>query len=149
MANKPNISVMTSQDISQVFDLSCSCFSTPWSFKSWQQECINPAAITLIASMDEQVVGFLNVHHVLDEGDFNLIAVKDTYRRKGIATLLMDALFEYAKQHEISSYTLEVRVSNEDAISFYRRLGFELVGRRKEYYSKPIEDGLLLRKQID
>ena len=94
------------------------------------------------------MVGYLNVHHVLDEGDVNLIAVRESARREGIATMLMKALFERAENAGISSYMLEVRVSNQAAVSFYTRMGFLEVGLRKGYYQKPEEDALLMKKEL-
>ena len=84
------------------------------------------------------VVAFLNGRHICQEGDINQIAVKKEYRRHGLASYLMKALFERAKKEQIAHYTLEVRSSNQQAIDFYHSLGFEQVGRRKDYYS-PME----------
>ena len=88
------------------------------------------------------------MHHVFDEGDLNLLAVQAEYRRKGIAARLVKELEIQAKRLGIRCYTLEVRTGNASAIAFYTRLGFEQVGRRKNYYVKPVEDALLLRKLV-
>lgn len=148
MASSVHIIPMSSEQAEAVYALSCECFSTPWSFQSIAGEIKNPHALTLVALREGKVVGYLNVHHVLDEGNINLIAVRESARREGIATMLMKALFERAENAGISSYMLEVRVSNQAAVSFYTRMGFLEVGLRKGYYQKPEEDALLMKKEL-
>lgn len=67
------------------------------------------------------------------------------YRRKGIAQLLMGKLWEYAEEFA-AFVTLEVRESNLPAISLYEKLGYERVGLRKNFYSSPVENAVLMTK---
>lgn len=143
------ITDMTAAHIEQVHALYTANFSERWSKKSLTEELNNDQAITLVALDGEHVTAFLNARHVLDEGDINNIAVEPACRQRGLGTLLMQALFARARQAHIRSYTLEVRVSNQTAVAFYERLGFQQVGRRKQYYTNPAEDALLYRIELD
>lgn len=144
--NNPFIRLMTENDVEQVHQIFCECFTTErWSRKSIREELVNPMAVTLVALMGDEVIGFVNVHHVLGEGDLNDIAVKEQYRRQNVGGLLLSAILQLGIQEGISCYTLEVRCSNLRAICFYEKHGFYQVGRRKNYYTKPTEDAFLYR----
>lgn len=125
------------------------CFTMEtWSRASIAYELTNPIALTLVAMDGEKVAGFVNVHHIVGEGDLNDIAVSAPYRRKGVASLLLEELFARGRAAGISCYTLEVRASNQGAIAFYEKMGFAKVGERKNYYSKPVENALLYRVDL-
>ncbi len=76
------------------------------------------------------------------------IAVHIDTRRRGIGALLMEKAINTAKQNQCISVILEVRESNRPAIAMYERFGFEVVGRRKNYYTSPQEDGLIMRLPV-
>ncbi len=149
LPNHFSLTDMTLEHVEAVHEIFEECFTAErWSRKSIREELDNPLAVTLVVLHHRLVVAFLNGRHICQEGDINQIAVKKEYRRHGLASYLMKALFERAKKEQIAHYTLEVRSSNQQAIDFYHSLGFEQVGRRKDYYSKPKEDALLYRKII-
>ncbi len=85
---------------------------------------------------------------VLDEGQILNIATHPEYRRRGFGRKIMDTIFAHAKANGIAFITLEVRESNEAAISLYQSLGFYNVGRLKGYYDSPKEDGLILKVDL-
>ena len=89
------------------------------------------------------MVGYLGVQVVCGEGSVTNVAVDPTYRRRGIARALFGACFAAG---ELDFLTLEVRPSNEAALALYRELGFQPVGRRRDFYTNPTEDALLLTK---
>ena len=127
------------------------CFSAEkWSVRSIREELTNQLARTFVMwdALEEKVVGFINVHHVLGEGDLNDIAVTQSCRRKGLAAQLMKAALKLAQEEGISRYTLEVRESNQGAIRFYESFGFQKVGMRKNYYTKPTENALLYQIEL-
>ncbi len=74
------------------------------------------------------------------------VAVDPDYRRRGIATRLLEHVFESTRDDQRRGYTLEVRVSNDRAISLYERLGFERQGIRRGYYTDNREDALIMWK---
>ena len=86
---------------------------------------------------------------MLDEGNLLDIAVDEKYRRQGIARKLFKELFKVADEKKLSFITLEVRESSTPAISLYEAHGFERVGVRKNYYSKPTENAVLMTKYFN
>ena len=89
-------------------------------------------------------VGSAGFTAVLDEGYITNIAVHPDFRRRGVATELTNAVTEKAKELKLSFLSLEVRESNAAAISLYEKFGFLNVGRRKNFYSEPTEDAVIM-----
>ena len=131
-------------DIAQIEKL---CFSDPWSENSITYELTNPLSLWLVAVEDDKVVGYVGSQSVLGEADMMNLAVHPDYRRRGIARKLVLELIEQLKTQGSHILILEVRASNDPAIALYTDLGFTQVGRRPNYYFKPKEDALILRKE--
>ncbi len=142
-----NIVPMNESHVPQVAALEKGCFSDPWSERSIASELNNPLSCWLVALEGDVVAGYVGSQTVLDETDMMNIAVREDFRRMGIAANLVLALIERLKQRGSRRLTLEVRASNESAQALYARLGFIQVGRRKNYYFHPREDGLIFRKE--
>ena len=142
------ITKMTEQHVAQVAGLEKLCFSDPWSEKSVASELENELALWLVALEGETVAGYIGSQTVLGETDMMNVAVRPDYRRRGIGEQLVNALVEQLKGLDSHSLTLEVRVSNAPAIALYQKLGFEIAGRRRNYYRNPREDALILRKNF-
>ena len=138
---------MTERHVAQVAELEKLCFSEPWSEKSVASELSNPLAFWLVAEEDGRVTGYIGSQTVMGETDMMNVAVHPDYRKQGIATALIVGLVEELRNMGSRSLTLEVRSSNEPAKQLYEKLGFAEVGRRKNYYRKPKEDALILRKE--
>ena len=116
-----------------------------WSEEIYQQLWGNPETdrIGLIAESDGRIVGFLVAREIVGEWELENIAVASDAQRQGVGTALMQRLFERAITTGANRLFLEVRESNLEARKLYERQGFQLVGRRKMYYSGPAEDALL------
>ena len=139
---------MTSDHVAQVAELERICFGTEaWSEKSVASELNNPLSFWLVAVDGDRVAGYVGSQTVLDESDMMNVAVHPDYRKQGIATALIVGLVEELRKKGSHCLTLEVRASNENAISLYKKLDFQEVGRRKNYYRNPREDALILRKE--
>jgi len=85
---------------------------------------------------------------VLDEGHIHNVAVSPDFRRRGIARSLVEALIDFSRKQSLSVMLLEVRNANLPAIELYASFGFEVVGRRPNYYKNPREDALLMTKVL-
>lgn len=145
-----NILPMEERHIPALAMLEKSCFSAPWSEAALREELQNPCALFLVAENRDGVVqGYIGCQTVLDEGYIANVAVLPDCRRKGIGRQLLAALTVWARENALTFLTLEVRVSNLSAISLYRRTGFRSVGTRKNYYSEPLEDALLMTYYIN
>lgn len=120
------------------------CFSDSWSQAGVEAELKLPTARFLVAEDAGLLAGYISAAFVVDEGAVNRVAVSPEYRRHGVGTLLMQALLEQAWEEGMNYVTLEVRKSNENAVAFYKKLGFEIVGVRKNFYRFPKEDAVLM-----
>ena len=138
---------MNEAHIQAVAQLERENFSLPWSENVLSAELRNPLSLWLVAVRNGEVVGYVGAQIVPDEADMMNIAVSDFHRRKGIARSLILELLAQLQAQGVCSLTLEVRASNDAAISLYKGLGFQQVGRRPGYYKMPKEDALILRKE--
>lgn len=138
---------MNETHVPQIAELEKICFNDPWSVNSIASELSSRLSLWLVALDDDRVVGYVGSQTVLGETDMMNVAVHPDYRKKGIGTSLITALIDILAQRGSHSLMLEVRASNDSAISLYAKLGFSEVGRRKNYYRNPKEDALILRKE--
>ena len=144
---KMMITNMRQEHVAQVAALEKLCFSDPWSENSVASELNNPLSLWLVALDGERLAGYVGSQTVMDESDMMNVGVHPDFRKQGIATALIVGLVEELRKKGSHCLTLEVRASNENAISVYRKLDFQEVGRRKNYYRHPREDALILRKE--
>lgn len=138
---------MQPADVAQVAELEKLCFSAPWSENSIRSELTNPLSLWLVAVDGDTIAGYVGSQSVMGEADMMNVAVAPVYRRQGVAERLVELLVDKLTVNNVSSLTLEVRASNEPAIALYRKMSFVQVGRRPNYYAKPKEDALILRKE--
>lgn len=138
---------MSETHISAVTEIERECFSTPWSENALSEELENENARFFVAENENEVLGYCGMHIVFGECYITNVAVKEKYRGRGIATALMNKLYEVMVNENGDFITLEVRESNSKAISLYEKLGYNKVGTRKNFYSKPTENAILMTKQ--
>lgn len=133
----------------QAAELERRCFSKPWSEQALIDECQNPNAVFLAAVEGERLLGYCGMHFAAGECYMDNVAVSPERRREGVGERLISALIEAAKERGGEFLSLEVRPSNAGAIALYERLGFREAGRRKDFYTAPREDALLLTKTLN
>ena len=134
------------RDLGAIEEIERASYPTPWSRSMFAGELAKPSSICLGAVDGEQdeLVGYLIISRYVDAWHVMNIAVAPAYRRKGIARALMERLFEVTERDARRGYTLEVRVSNDAAISLYEALGFRARGIRRGYYTDNREDALIM-----
>ncbi|MEE0856297.1 MAG: ribosomal protein S18-alanine N-acetyltransferase [Ruminococcus sp.] len=137
---------MTSAHIDGVCKIEEACFAHPWSRQSVESELANENSVFIVAVEGEKVIGYIGMSVVIDEGYIFNVAVNADFRRKGVGTALINELVTYGKKNNLCFITLEVRESNQAAISLYSDFGFIKVGERKNYYSDPAENAILMTK---
>jgi [ribosomal protein S18]-alanine N-acetyltransferase len=142
-----DIRALTLGDLNGIEDIEHGSYDTPWSRSMFAGELAKPASLCLGAFEGEQLAGYLIVSRYVDAWHIMNIAVSPDFRRRGIATALLQRLFELTDDRSRRGYTLEVRVSNDGAISLYERLGFTARGIRRGYYTDNREDALIMWRE--
>ena len=135
---------MQKEHLSGVEKIERRCFSVPWSLAMLEGELYNPFAVYFTAVEGGAVAGYAGMHAVLDVGYITNIAVAPEDRRRGVARALLERLIEYGRKHGLAELTLEVRQSNAAALSLYEKMGFIRVGMRRNYYTLPRENAVLM-----
>ncbi len=137
------VSSMTKNDVNAVALLEKECFLSPWSEETLLEETDNPTAVFLVAKDNEKTVGYIGANNILGEVFITNIAVTAEFRRKGVASLLLNTLIEKFREEKAQYLTLEVRKSNISAINLYEKYGFIKAGERRDFYTNPTENALL------
>jgi ribosomal-protein-alanine N-acetyltransferase len=134
------------RDLSAIEDIERSSYPTPWSRSMFAGELAKPSSICLgaVDAETDELIAYLIISRYVDAWHVMNLAVAHSHRRRGIATRLMERLFELTSGDGRRGYTLEVRVSNEAAISLYEHLGFRARGIRRGYYTDNREDALIM-----
>ena len=133
--------------LQQLAEIEKECFSMPMSMENLKSQLPdNMHRFILAESPDGQVLGYVGMMFVLDEGYISNVAVKSQYRKNHIGSALIEELIKIGRELELSFISLEVRVSNAPAQALYRKFGFENAGCRKNYYDFPKEDAIIMTK---
>lgn len=133
---------MEERHLDTLAEIEKACFHTPWSADMLREEL--GKGIFLVAEQDGAVAGYVSCQTVLDEGYITNVAVSPDCRRQGIGRALIAELTERAKRAGLAFVTLEARASNAPAITLYEGAGFRRVGVRKNFYTAPAEDAVLM-----
>ena len=131
-------------DLDDVEAIEKRAYGTPWSRSMFASELAKPASICLGAFEGDRLVGYVINSRYVDAWHVMNVAVSPSHQRRGIATQLLEHLFDLTRDDERRGYTLEVRISNADAIRLYEKLGFERRGIRRGYYTDNREDALIM-----
>ena len=149
------IEPMTTHDLLEVVEIEEACRLSLWGWDSYYAELSRPEAIMIVARRaradrltDHALYGFLSARVSAQELHVNNIGVHDAARRRGVGNALMRTAVASAVRQGARAAILEVRAGNVAAQSLYRRYGFEVVGRRRQYYRDPPEDALLMRASL-
>ncbi len=140
---------LNSGNAHEFYALERSAFSDARSEEGFMRETENPIAHYLLARMDGTAVGYAGYLNIQGDAQVMNVCTREDFRRRGIGRALMEYLIDDAAHHGVVIMTLEVRESNTAARMLYKRLGFYEVGRRRNYYKDPIEDAVLMDREID
>lgn len=143
------ITRMKEEDLDAVAEIEAEVFSMPWSRRGFSDTLSMDNVIFLVAHEEGNIVGYCGVYLAADEGEITNVAVAPAYRKKQIASHMLEKLFHEAAECGARSFVLEVRCSNEPAIRLYEKYGFTVQGRRKGFYEKPREDAYVMTCKKD
>jgi [ribosomal protein S18]-alanine N-acetyltransferase len=139
---------MVEDDIPEVMGIERSSFSTPWSEISFLSEVYKKNAFSNVAVFEGKIIGYICINYLLHESHILNLAVHERFRRRGVATILMNESLKELKKKGAAFMYLEVRASNAGAKKFYELFGFTVGSIRKKYYTNPDEDALLMMGRL-
>jgi ribosomal-protein-alanine N-acetyltransferase len=102
----------------------------------------------IVAELGDEIVGYIGFWSIVDECQINTIAVSPFFRRQRIGTILLNTALRATEDVGIKTWTLELRTGNLAAKGLYESMGFMEEAVRKDYYSNPVEDAILMRRNI-
>jgi ribosomal-protein-alanine N-acetyltransferase len=137
-------------DVDDVAAIERRAFSDPWSAGSFRALFGNPIVDFAVAedTITGRILGYVVAWFVVDEAEIANLAVSESARRSGIGARLLDHALDAAGRRNARVVFLEVRESNLAAQSLYASRRFAVAGRRAKYYRKPVEDALVLRREL-
>jgi ribosomal-protein-alanine N-acetyltransferase len=136
---------MRISDLDQVLKIEAASFASPWKSEHFLHELReNPWAVNWVVELGGRVVGYACLWCIQDELKINNIAILEAERGRGLGRRLLLALLGDAVVRGCRTATLEVRPSNEAALTLYRARGFVEIGRRKGYYVNEGEDAIVM-----
>ena len=143
---------MKEDDLPEVRTIEALSFSNPWSDNTFRGEIQNTSVsfpMVVVQRPGERVIGYILYWHIQEDVQVNNIAVHPDFRGRGIGEALMQHIIERVRKKGATFVTLEVRPSNTTAVTLYKKLGFEVLGMRKNYYTNPNEDACLMGLVLD
>ena len=145
---------MTEHDLLEVVEIEDLSGLSPWGWDSYHKELQSGQDVIMLVARttrtgdvthpEKELAGFIISRLVAGELHVNNVAVRPESRRRGIGVQLLEAVLEWARSRGAGMALLEVRAGNKAAQALYSRCGFQVVGRRPSYYSRPVEDALLM-----
>jgi [ribosomal protein S18]-alanine N-acetyltransferase len=147
-AAQPRIRSMTHADLDRVMEIELESYAMPWSEATFRGLLRRRDAELVVVEIGETIVGYTASWYVLDQAELGNVAVAADRRGRGLGALLVESALLRAERWGAREIFLEVRPSNRFARRLYERFGFLEVGRRANYYSRPEEDALVMRRAL-
>ncbi|MFZ3130669.1 MAG: ribosomal protein S18-alanine N-acetyltransferase [Desulfosporosinus sp.] len=147
--NKGIVRPMHIDDLETILEIERVSFAIPWSLESFKAELKdNEYARYLCIELEDQVIGYMGLWFILDEGHIMNIAITPNHRGQHWGEYLMRSVMNKMVDEGMERMTLEVRASNSLAQSLYKHLGFTIAGVRKGYYADTGEDALIMWAEL-
>lgn len=151
------VRLMRAKDVPRVMEITRECKeAAQWSEADYAklaadgpQEWDGKGAGVLVGQREGCVAGFAAVRCVADEMEVLNLGVATGERRHGIGTMLLQMAFQAATNAGAKAAFCEVRESNSGGLAFYGKHGFARAGKRLQYYAHPVEDAIVLRRELD
>ena len=151
---KVSIERMNEHDLVEVCAIEEMSDLSAWGWDAYHAELQSPIdTVMLVARMESAVyeydiAGFIVARVIAGELHVNNVAVRPEFRGRSIGSALLKTTLGLAQRRHATIAQLEVRAGNEAAQKLYQRCGFEVVGRRRDYYRAPTEDALLMSRSL-
>lgn len=123
---------------------------SPWTQAQFLDSIVHPYHEFILVECEHhrKLLGYLQYQRIFDEAELLNIAVSKEWRHKKIAEKMLQSFIESCLEEQVASIFLEVRKSNTAAVSLYQKMNFKLVNIRKNYYTQPQEDGLMMQRVL-
>jgi len=147
---KANFRQMITLDIPLLVSMEREIYpESPWSANQFKEELSGmPKTREYLVALDGlEIVGYGGVALLGDVADIHTLTIKESYRRLGIASSMLEKLESWAIQRGAEALMLEMREGNQAAMSLYQKAGYQLISRRDNYYAKGIH-ALIMRKEV-
>ena len=144
-----NVMFAQKEHIPLIAELEKKTFVHPWSESSLNMFFESESALYAICLEDGELASYCTMLLVLDEVQIINVATAEKYKRQGYAEEVINLMLEEAKRRDFGSISLEVRESNAPAIALYEKFGFFVAGKRKDFYTDPRENALVMIKNLD
>ncbi|NVM22553.1 MAG: ribosomal protein S18-alanine N-acetyltransferase [Desulfobacterales bacterium] len=136
-----------------MLDIETASFPAPWHRVSFEGELLEKTSHGLVVKQrqhgkPDRLIAYVFFRLVENEMHVLNLAVHPVYRRRGVATFLLQHSVTLTKDRGVKKAYLEVRPSNDSAIKLYSKMGFSEVGRRHRYYKETQEDAIVMVKDI-
>ncbi|MBN2460558.1 MAG: ribosomal protein S18-alanine N-acetyltransferase [Candidatus Cloacimonetes bacterium] len=141
---KPEVSRMQAEQVDLILDLEKCLFSEPWTREMFLQEMTQHDAFVLRNSENGEILGYICGWKILEEYHITNLGVNPGYQRQGWGEYLVRYLMKIKSAEQHREFYLEVRKSNIPALSLYGKIGFKIIGARRNYYNEPKEDAILM-----
>ena len=139
------IKEMKESDLEEVLEIEKKSFADPWSRRLFKETLSFPHSVNFVLRESTgALLGYVNFYLIGEEAHMLNLAIHPDFRKKGVATHLLNYTIDFLKRRKAANFFLEVREGNRDAIALYRKFGFQMIGRRKRYYVETNEDALVM-----
>ncbi|MFQ5455052.1 MAG: ribosomal protein S18-alanine N-acetyltransferase [Nitrospirota bacterium] len=146
-----SIERMKKEYIERIIAIENSLFSNPWTKEAFLYEIdknIFSYPFAAMADDKDRIAGYICTWIIYEEMHILNLAVDKPFMRNGIGERLVDFSIDMGRKREVKEVFLEVRISNIPAISLYKKIGFYIISERKDYYTHPVEDALIMKKDM-
>ena len=148
-SDSPVLRPMTSGDVAALAAIEREVFSDPWPQSAFREVLGVANWVNLVLELEGEIVGYILVQCVADEVQVQNIAVRTQWQRRGFGAILLRRAEEEGKERGALCAILDVRAQNVAALALYERFGYRMIGRRRNYYQRPVDDALILFRRLD
>lgn len=136
---------LTIEDLPEILEIEHNVFPDPWQDEAFIYELITNMCVGIFDSSNDKLVGYLLGSKVIDEFNIDNIAIDIPYQNQGLGRKLLENVLTTLRRESVKYAFLEVRESNFAGIKLYKHFGFEQIWLRKNYYSHPEENALIMK----
>ncbi len=135
---------MQMDDLDRIMEIESVSFTDAWTRSGFEASMTQPYAMMLTAKINEDIVGYCCLYHILDEGEIINVAIHPDWRGRNLGSQMLKYLLEEGKKVGVHRFVLDVRQSNIAAQKLYESAGFKKIALQKRFYDTPVEDGWLM-----